>query len=320
MQPLVSIIIPTYNRAHIIGETLESVLAQTHPNWECIVVDDGSTDNTDKLLEFYCEKDSRIKYHHRPKDLTKGANSCRNYGFELSNGDFINWFDSDDVMLNTFMETKINSIQPCYNFLVSSGYFTTENLEITSKMIMDIKCDLYKSLVLWENHIITNSVLFRKSFLESKTLFLSKLERGQETEFFSRLFFKIPHNSYILINTPLFLYREHTLSISHLNKTYVKKYKCSESYTTIENFKRAVLLRDEKLLNTHYNQLLILYFLGLENSHYSNSKYILRNLIVEFWKINKKMSLRLSLFIFFPFVFKRRSHRIERMIRLFKFN
>ena len=80
--PLVSIIIPTYNRAHFIGETLESVLAQTYHNWECIVIDDGSTDYTDELMEFYCEKDSRIQYYHRPSHKPKGANACRNYGFE----------------------------------------------------------------------------------------------------------------------------------------------------------------------------------------------------------------------------------------------
>ena len=95
--PLVSIIIPTYNRAHFIGETLESVIAQTYENWECIVVDDGSTDYTDELMEYYCKKDTRIQYHHRPDIKPRGANACRNYGFGVSKGEYINWFDSDDL-------------------------------------------------------------------------------------------------------------------------------------------------------------------------------------------------------------------------------
>lgn len=82
-QPLVSIIIPTYNRAHLIGETLDSVMAQTYTNWECIVVDDGSTDNTAELLVVYCNKDNRFQYHHRPKDRPKGANAYRNYGIDV---------------------------------------------------------------------------------------------------------------------------------------------------------------------------------------------------------------------------------------------
>ena len=65
-QALISIIIPTFNRAHLIGETLDSVLAQTYPNWECIIVDDGSTDTTDEVVGEYVKKDSRFLYHHRP--------------------------------------------------------------------------------------------------------------------------------------------------------------------------------------------------------------------------------------------------------------
>ena len=61
-QPLVSIIIPTYNRAHLIGETLDSVVAQTYLNWECIIVDDGSSDNTDEVVGKYVEKDPLLNH------------------------------------------------------------------------------------------------------------------------------------------------------------------------------------------------------------------------------------------------------------------
>ncbi|MGZ0017461.1 glycosyltransferase family 2 protein [Yeosuana sp. AK3] len=77
----------------LIGKTLDSVLAQTYTNWECIVVDDGSKDGTEQLLYEYCKKDSRFQYFQRTKDRPKGANACRNYGVELSRGAYINWFD-----------------------------------------------------------------------------------------------------------------------------------------------------------------------------------------------------------------------------------
>jgi glycosyltransferase involved in cell wall biosynthesis len=96
-QPIVSIIIPTYNRAHLIGETLDSVLAQTYTNWECIIVDDGSTDNTDEVVEEYVKKDSRFKYYHRPDEHLPGGNGARNYGFKMSKGEYVNWLDSDDL-------------------------------------------------------------------------------------------------------------------------------------------------------------------------------------------------------------------------------
>ena len=95
---LVSIIIPTYNRAHLISETLHSIIAQTYTYWECIVVDDGSTDNTEEILKNYIKKDKRFQYHQRPKDKPKGANACRNYGISISNGDFLLVMDSDDLL------------------------------------------------------------------------------------------------------------------------------------------------------------------------------------------------------------------------------
>ncbi|WAC01936.1 glycosyltransferase family 2 protein [Lacinutrix neustonica] len=70
---LVSIIIPTYNRALIVGETLESIRAQTHDHWECIIVDDGSTDHTLDVLNTYAAKDHRFKIYQRPRPLKKGA-------------------------------------------------------------------------------------------------------------------------------------------------------------------------------------------------------------------------------------------------------
>ncbi len=108
--PLVSIIIPTFNRAHLIGETLDSVLAQTYTNWECIVVDDGSTDETNKLLATYCEKDARFQYPHRPNDRPKGANACRNYGFELSKGEYIQYLDSDDLISQNKIKAQVAAI------------------------------------------------------------------------------------------------------------------------------------------------------------------------------------------------------------------
>src|SRR5690606_34809029 len=106
--PLVSIIIPTYNRAHLISETLDSVLAQTYTNWECIVVDDGSTDATEALLHDYMEKDKRFQYHKRPVNHLPGGNGARNYGFNQSQGEFIQWFDSDDLMVSEKLELQVN--------------------------------------------------------------------------------------------------------------------------------------------------------------------------------------------------------------------
>ena len=84
MNPLVSIIIPVYNREFVLVETLKSIIQQSYHNWECILVDDGSTDGTMTLLQKYKDIDARIKTLTRPNNLLKGANSFGNYGFSVS--------------------------------------------------------------------------------------------------------------------------------------------------------------------------------------------------------------------------------------------
>lgn len=101
-QPMVSIIIPAYNRADIIAETLQSVMQQTYNNWECLVVDDQSTDNTAQVINEFCIKDSRFVY--LPNQRKKGAQGARNTGLQNSKGDYLLFFDSDDIM-------KINCLQ-----------------------------------------------------------------------------------------------------------------------------------------------------------------------------------------------------------------
>jgi glycosyltransferase involved in cell wall biosynthesis len=126
--PLVSIIIPTYNRVHLIKETLNSVAAQTYQNWECIIIDDGSTDETKIVIEGYVKIDNRFKYYRRPDEKQKGANSCRNYGFELSSGEYINWFDDDDIMLKNFLEEKIKLFTSEIDLVICSGEYVDDNL------------------------------------------------------------------------------------------------------------------------------------------------------------------------------------------------
>lgn len=108
---LVSIIIPTYNRAALIAETLDSIIRQTYDNWECIIVDDGSSDDTEALVGKYQLRDKRIKYANRPSTLKKGANACRNYGLSLSEGEYVNWFDSDDLMLPKKLELQVDMLK-----------------------------------------------------------------------------------------------------------------------------------------------------------------------------------------------------------------
>ena len=117
--PLFSIIIPTYNRAHLLSKTITSLLSQTYKNWECIIVDDVSTDDTKSLVEKYIKSDSRFQFYIRENN-PKGASHCRNIGLEKAQGDYIIFLDSDDMLLDFCIEKRLDYINknPFLNFYV----------------------------------------------------------------------------------------------------------------------------------------------------------------------------------------------------------
>ena len=96
---LFTVIIPTYNRAGVLGKAIESILAQTYTNWELIIVDDGSTDNTRDIVSMY--DDNRIRYFYKKNEERSIA---RNYGVSKANGDYLSFLDDDDYYLPRFFE------------------------------------------------------------------------------------------------------------------------------------------------------------------------------------------------------------------------
>lgn len=107
--PLVSIIIPNYNRADLIGETLTSVQQQTYDNWEAIVVDDGSTDDSKEVIAGYANKDRRIRLITRTSQA-KGAPSCRNIGLKNAAGELVLFLDSDDLLDCNCLEHRVEAM------------------------------------------------------------------------------------------------------------------------------------------------------------------------------------------------------------------
>src|SRR5258705_6384267 len=96
--PKVTIIMATYNRSHFILETLSSIQNQTYSEWECLIIDDGGTDNTLEIITPVLDTDLRFKFVKRPDQYKKGLPGCRNYGLDLAKGDYIIFFDDDDIV------------------------------------------------------------------------------------------------------------------------------------------------------------------------------------------------------------------------------
>ena len=98
-QILFSIIVPTYNRAHLISSTLDSILSQTYTDFELLIIDDGSTDNTEEVVQKYLS--DKVLYFKK----TNGERSAaRNYGTSKARGEYLNWIDSDDLIYTNHLE------------------------------------------------------------------------------------------------------------------------------------------------------------------------------------------------------------------------
>lgn len=132
--PKIAIIIPVYNREHLLTYTLDSIIAQSFTDWECILVDDHSSDASFEVMEAYKKKDVRFKAYRRPGELKKGANACRNFGFTKSTAQLIKWFDSDDIMLWNHLDIAYQTlIEKNLDFVVTD----TVNFDHDTHALLD---------------------------------------------------------------------------------------------------------------------------------------------------------------------------------------
>lgn len=279
-QPLVSIIIPTFNRAHILVETLDSILAQTYTNWECIVVDDGSSDNTKDLLSIYIKKDSRFFYHKRPRDRKKGANACRNYGFDISKGDFLNWFDDDDIMHPEKLQIQVKALVDSKDkFSICQSLCFDKTIEnILDKPLYNLYSksifyDYLQMKIKW----LTQAPMWKRDFLcKQEYLFDEELQAAQEWEFHCRMYYFSP--SYHITETPLVYIRKHDSSITyntnkdqrlwHYFLARLKIYKNTKLHLDdnskrflknylINSFKKMIVTQNPSSVKAYYKYLLV---------------------------------------------------------------
>lgn len=251
MPKLISIIIPTFNRAYILGETLDSIKSQTYVHWECIVVDDGSNDSTDELMSEYCSIDNRFKYYKRPSNRLKGPNSCRNIGFDKSIGDFVNFFDSDDLLKpNAFSE--IISAFTLETDVVVSGVIKFEkdiNNTLGKNRILSKK--LIEDYIVGNVNFYTEGPVWRRNFLKAqKEIFDDKIRNLDDWDFILRMLYKKPKIFFLKI--PVIYHRVHSNSLSQeLNKNNIKEISSAfkARYKHLDLIKRNNVVNQKVLVN-----------------------------------------------------------------------
>lgn len=156
-----SIILPTFNRAHCLQQAIDSVLAQTHPHWELLVIDDGSTDDTPTVMQQY--QDARIRYLRLPEN--QGQSAARNHGLEAACGEWIAYLDSDNRMEPDFLRLMLHAAAQSPQHVLAYcaqrciGY-TAEGSEI-SRSIRFAAFD--RQRIAEENYIDIGAVMHRKS-------------------------------------------------------------------------------------------------------------------------------------------------------------
>lgn len=270
MNSLISIIIPTYNRSDLLGATLDSILKQSYPNWECLLIDDGSSDYTIELLNFYCEMDSRIQFYKRPANLIRGANSCRNFGFKKSQGSYINWFDSDDLMHPDFLAKKLDKLKNLEAIcsICSLQKFEFKNGLVKLKKVSKLdNGNIFENIVIQKFAIPTHGPLWRRSYLEERTLFNEDLTISQDLEFHSRMFYNNPVVE--IIKEPLYYLREgHTNITSGL---YSKDQKYFKSYFMVRKLILDRYSNNSIIFNYYLSELLGIFRFLLTIKEFKNA-------------------------------------------------
>lgn len=189
---LISVIVPCYNQAQYLDECLQSVLEQTYPNWECIIVSDGSPDNTEEIAHRWVEKDPRFKYFYKENG---GLSSARNYGLEKAVGDFIQFLDCDDLLEKNKLKRSIQCFSETIDIVVS-GYRYFEDKEgpkfkriLGRSNFLPEVCLLpsdnidLKKLFSLKNPFVVSAPVFRKKVFERVGLFSERLISLEDWEF-----------------------------------------------------------------------------------------------------------------------------------------
>ena len=146
-EKLVSIIMPTYNCANFIARTLDSVQAQTYKNWELIIVDDRSGDNTKEIVDEYIKNDSRISYHLL--EVNSGAAVARTTAMKLAKGSYMAFLDSDDIWMPEKLERQIKWMTDNgYAFSCTAYEQIDENDNSLNRVIKTVKKTDYNRLLL----------------------------------------------------------------------------------------------------------------------------------------------------------------------------
>lgn len=245
LNPLVSIVLPTYNRARLLSRAVKSILDQTYPNFELIVVDDCSTDNTEGVVKEF--QDDRIRYIRHEKN--QGAPIARNTGIRAAKGKYIAFQDSDDVWCSTKLEKQVNAFNsaPIDLGVIYTSFWLIDNdkeIMVPSSLVKQTEGKIHNTLLAM-NFVSLSSAIVKKECFVNVGMF-ENIPRFQDWELWLRIskYYSFKHLSEPLVK----VYRQSD-SISRNTDVLIsaRKYILSKHY--------AELSKNSKLLSKHYSDI-----------------------------------------------------------------
>lgn len=201
---MVSVIIPLYNAEEYIKETVLSVINQTYHNWELIIIDDGSTDESATIVKEFCKKNKKINYSYQENS---GVSVARNNGIQQAKGEFIFFLDADDAWKSDNLSIKIDFFNQNEKIYWTFGALEliNKNGERLNQIIKGEDCHILKSLLLWDGNIITApSTIAIRYECSATASFDENLSTAADQDFAIQLSSKYEGR---YINSPSVLYR-----------------------------------------------------------------------------------------------------------------
>ena len=263
-EPLVSIIMPAYNAQQYITESIESVITQTYTNWELIIVDDNSTDDTASIIKEFSQQDSRVKYLHQDRGRQGKA---RNKAIKNSSGEYIAFLDADDLWENTKLQVQIDLIKnrPDIALFFTQGFI----LQPDGKSIpMDVKVQEWSwqkdiDLFITQNQIPILSVLVKKQALINVGYFSEDpaIQNAEDYHLWIKL---LKQSTFLSIPNRLFYYRIHEQQSTYQNSNL----SMAVAHAFIDLASTQIIDKQNKTLRTRLKWFI---FQAPEVDHYLNN-------------------------------------------------
>ena len=289
-----TIIIPTYNYGHYISDCLNSVIQQSYHNWECIIIDNASTDNTKSICETFLS-DKRFAYHTLTEN--KGPSFARNYALKMARGSFVLFLDSDDLIESQKLESAASLIHNYKCDFVFSNYtfFNSEDKSIIKTVTFSHYFDAYpikarniSNLLIKENLFAISCIISNLDILKQVNYFDESLAYNEDWDLWLRVSFKETLYFYDTSNQVSTLIRNH--STSHSKDRFAMYLAglvvCKKNLSLLDNNQKRIF--EEKIVeHLHTLKLMLVEFYYTDKLKFSSSiKKMLKYPI-----LNKDLSL-----------------------------